>query len=115
MVLAVIGFAPLLQGHSMRWWALGSSALCIAVALTLPAVFGPANRVLSRIGAWLFNWVVHTPITALMFYGVLTPAGVSARVLGRDALRLRFNAGSPSYWIPRNPSGPERGSMSRQF
>ena len=115
MLLAVVGLAPLVKGHSARWWILGGSAFCITLALAFPTLFAPANRHLSRFGAWLYYWAVNAPITALIFYGVVTPVAVVARMLGRNALQLRFDAAAESYWIQRRPPGPEHRSMSPQF
>jgi hypothetical protein len=37
------------------------------------------------------------------------------RLLGKDLLRLRRDPGAPTYWIERNPPGPEPESMANQF
>jgi hypothetical protein len=87
----------------------------MALAAAFPALFGPANHYVSQFGAWLYRWTVNPAITGLVFYGVVTPAGVAARVLGKHGLQLRFNAEAESYWMPRRPPGPERDSMARQF
>jgi hypothetical protein len=54
-------------------------------------------------------------VIALMFYVVFVPVGLILRALGKDTLRLKPDKKAPSYWIPRNPPGPSRGSMTKQF
>ncbi len=51
----------------------------------------------------------------LLFFVTVTPIGLVMRVLGKDTLRLRFDRGAPSYWIERQPPGPEPGTMRQQF
>ena len=38
-----------------------------------------------------------------------------AFALGKDPLRRRFDRDATSYWIERDPPGPEPDSMKRQF
>jgi hypothetical protein len=37
------------------------------------------------------------------------------RALGKDVLKLRFDADASSYWIERSPPGPAPGGMKNQF
>jgi hypothetical protein len=37
------------------------------------------------------------------------------RALGKDPLRLRFDRGAATYWIPREPPGPPPDSFTDQF
>jgi hypothetical protein len=43
------------------------------------------------------------------------PMGLLLRVLGKDLLSLKRKPDSTSYWISREPPGPEPGTMSKQF
>jgi len=42
----------------------------------------------------------------LMFYGLFTPIGLFMRLIGRDALKLKFQRGTPSYWQDAEPAPP---------
>jgi hypothetical protein len=37
------------------------------------------------------------------------------RLLGKDPLRLKFDREASSYWIKREPPGPDPDGMPRQF
>jgi hypothetical protein len=50
-----------------------------------------------------------------LFYLAFVPIGLLMRLAGKDPLRLRRDAGSASYWIPRRPPGPPPDSMTNQF
>jgi hypothetical protein len=53
-------------------------------------------------------WVVSHLVLAGVFYGMFTPLGLAMRLWGRDALRLRPDAGAGSYWEPRPGLPPAR-------
>jgi hypothetical protein len=42
-------------------------------------------------------------ILGTLFYLILTPLGLVFRIMGRDALHLRFDRGVPTYWVKREP------------
>jgi hypothetical protein len=44
--------------------------------------------------------------TALLFFGLFTPAALMLRLLGRDALSLKREPKSRTYWIVRNSTAP---------
>jgi len=52
---------------------------------------------------------------AVIFFAVMTPAGLIMRWLGRDPLRLALDRGATSYWIERRPPGPAPDTMRNQF
>jgi hypothetical protein len=41
--------------------------------------------------------------------------GLFMRMLGKDLLRLKYDPDARSYWILREPPGPEKDSLHRQF
>jgi hypothetical protein len=67
-----------------------------------------------RVGLALHR--VTAPLAmSLMYYGAVVPAGLLLKVLKKDLLQLERDPTTVSYWIQRNPPGPERGSMSKQY
>jgi hypothetical protein len=59
--------------------------------------------------------IVNPIVTAILFFLVFTPAGLMARLLGKDPLRLKPAREADTYWISRHPPGPEPATMSKQF
>lgn len=114
LVFAVVGLWPLMEGGAVGAWALGIGAVFILVALARPGLLRPLNRLWFRFGL-LLNKVVNPLVMGLLFYFTVTPIGLLMRALGKDPLRLRFDRGAPSYWIERQPPGPEPETMRRQF
>jgi hypothetical protein len=110
----LVGLAPLRRHHPIRLWAIGAAIVFLGVALIAPHVLKPLNRVWMQLGRLLGK--VTTPIvTGLLFYLVFTPAGLLARLLGKDPLRLRFDPQANSYWRERRPPGPPPENMANQF
>lgn len=48
---------------------------------------------------------VTRAVLALVFYGLITPLGVTMRLFRRDALALRRDPSRDSYWTPHDPGG----------
>ncbi len=112
-VFGFLGFLPLLRHGEPRYWALAAAAVFLVLSLAAPSRLAPLNRLWFRLGAAMHS-VVSPVIMGLLFYCAVTPMGVFLRLLGKDLLRLR-RSDADSYWIPREPAGPEPDSMNRQF
>ncbi|MBF0353800.1 MAG: hypothetical protein HQL43_00995 [Alphaproteobacteria bacterium] len=111
---AIIGLWPLFKGLDARLWALFLAALFLAVSLIRPALLKPLNRVWFLFGL-LLHKIVSPLIMGLLFFLTVAPTGLIMRALGKDMLRLKRDPEAASYWILRDPPGPEAGSMTRQF
>lgn len=109
----VVALLPLFWGR-LYWWALGVSAGFLVVAWLFPAALSPLNRLWFRFGL-LLHAVINPIVLGIMFYGVVLPTGLVMRALGKDPLRLRFDRNVRSYWIKRDPPGPQPGSFRDQF
>jgi hypothetical protein len=105
---------PLLRGHAWRWWALPCSVVFLFAAVLAPKVLGPLNRAWTALGM-LLHKITNPVILGIFFYLVFAPFGWVLRRMGKDFLRLRAAPEAASYWIPRDPPGPEPASMSKQF
>jgi hypothetical protein len=114
VVFLIIAAWPLIRGSSPHWWALGVAAAFALVTAVSPKLLGPLNRWWMKLGIVLGK-VVGPVALGILFFGVLVPTGVLMRLAGKDPLRLRRDAGMPTYWIRREPPGPPPDSMTNQF
>jgi len=110
----VVGLLPLLQGHALRIWALPLAAGFLVVAMIIPGILSPLNRLWTRFGLLLHS-IVSPFALAILFYGVVTPTGLLMRLFGKDPLCLNLDKNAASYWIERIPPGPEAASLKNQF
>ena len=113
VVFSVIGLLPLAFGGTPRWWSLGIAGALLLIAIVWPPLLSPLNRVWFLVRLVL-NWLLIYVTMGLLFYAVFTPVGLTARALGKDSLRRRYDRTAASYWIHRD-RGPPPESMKNQF
>lgn len=113
-VFAIVGLWPLMSSGGLRWWALGVSGIFAVLALLAPAVLAAPNRAWAQLGI-LLGKVVSPIMLGVLYYLVFTPMGLFMRLLGKDPLRTRYEPAAQSYWIRREPPGPEPSSLNNQF
>lgn len=114
VVFLIIALLPLLWQGSIRPIALGIALAFLAVSLIVPAWLAPLNRLWLKFGALLHS-ITSPIILGVMFFLVITPVGFLMRLAGKDLLRMKFDRDCASYWIRREPPGPEKNSLKRQF
>ncbi len=113
-VFALIGLYNLWHsGRAWPWLALVAAAF-LAVALIRPALLAPLNKLWMKLGL-LLGAIVNPLVLGLLFFLVFTPMALIARLVGKDFLRLKRRPEAKSYWILREPPGPEPVSMKDQF
>lgn len=114
VVFALFGLWPLVADEAVRWWALGLSAAFLGLALARPAVLQPLNRLWTKFGL-LLHRLTNPVIMAVLFFLTIVPLGLIMRVLGKDSLFLIPDPQAKSYWIEREPPGPDPETMPNQF
>jgi len=113
----------LLAGYGLlfKGWSLVVVLSLVAVALAfvllgflVPRVLRPLNWLWFQLGQ-LLGKIVSPVVLGAIFFLILTPVSLVARLFGRDALRLKRKASQTSYWLDRAPPGPEPESFKNQF
>ena len=114
VVFAIIGFWPLISSGSVRLWVLALALVFLSLALFAPKTLTPLNRLWLKFGL-LLHKVVNPVVMAVMFFVVITPTALVVRFLGKRLLDKSFDPDAESYWIHREPPGPEPADMKNQF
>lgn len=114
VVFALVGLLPLVHGGAIRPWALIVAGAFLVVALAVPRVLRPANRLWFRFGR-LLHGIVTPVVLGLVFFSTVTPTALILRLTGKDPMTLRFEPERQSYWIRRDPPGPPPETMKNQF
>ena len=114
IVFLIVALWPLPGGGPARLWALAIAAAFALISLLRPRLLAPLNRAWTRLGLTLHK-VVNPIVLGLIFAITIVPTGLVFRLLRKDPLRLRRDPALDSYWIRRDPPGPEPKSMQRQF
>jgi hypothetical protein len=115
----LVGGAFLLLGALLwrRGWVVGAwipaalGGMLLLAGLTIPTRLGPVYR------GWMAFALVISKVTTPLFMGliyflVLTPSGLIARLFGHRP--LEHTQGVANYWQSR-PAGTGRGKMEHQF
>ena len=111
IAFGVIYAFQLWSGDANPVW-LAVSLIFAVITLVMPRVLQPLLGVWMRIGG-LLHVVVSPVLLVLFFFGAVVPIGLALRLFGKDPLRLRRGAGS--YWIERQPPGPEPRTMTEVY
>jgi hypothetical protein len=115
--LVLIAVCGLVYGYGY-WGGAPSTAWLIAalvfatITLAVPRVLQPLLGLWMKIGGLLH--VIVSPVLLVLFYfGAVLPIGLVLRLSGKDLLRLRRS--DKTYWIERQPPGPEPKTMTEVY
>jgi hypothetical protein len=110
----IVAVWPMLHSKSFRPLGFVAAGIFLTLALTVPVLLAPLNRLWTKFGL-LLHRITSPIILGIMFFGVITPIGLLMRLAGKDLLRTKFDINADSYWIKREPPGPEKTSLKQQF
>ncbi|WP_407676652.1 SxtJ family membrane protein [Peristeroidobacter soli] len=103
-----------------RGWPTIISSLCTLTGVSLallawlaPSRLSPVNRAWFAIGE-LLGRVVSPIALGFIFFALITPVSIIARLFGRDELHLNRRPAA-SYWIPRETTRIDPCSFRQQF
>lgn len=114
-VLGIIGIVPLVFGSGgPRWWALVPGGAILAAAYLAPGLLEPLNRLWFKLGM-LLHKVINPIVLGLIFAVIITPTALGMRLFGRIPITRSPDPAAASYWIPRDPPGPEPETLKNQF
>ena len=113
VVSAIIGLFPLIHGGEIRPWAFGCAAVFVALAYGSPKALRPLNYAWFKFGM-LLHKIISPLIMGLIYVIAIVPTGLVMKIGGKNQLALKKEE-KDSYWIKREPAGPEQDSFERQF
>ena len=94
--------------------ALGIATVLLSILTAAsPERLSPLNRAWFALGLFLGK-LVNPIVLGAIFFLMLTPIAVLTRFRGRDELKLKKRS-TASYWVKRDPAGPEPESFKNQF
>ena len=107
-VFFVLGCVLLWYQRPSNPYFLAIGAALIAGGLVVPGVLKPLQRAWMAL-AVVLGFIMTRVILSLLFYLVVTPIGMAARLVGKDFLERRIDKSSESYWHMREASGEDHG------
>ncbi len=91
----------------------GLSGVFVLIAWLRPNLLEPLNKAWYLLGIFLGK-IVSPLILGIMFFLMITPLAIGMKLAKRDVLFLKKRK-TNSYWIDRNPQGPDSESFKNQF
>lgn len=114
VVLALFSAVSFWKAGSVWPYLLGAGGLFGLFAFVAPTLLTPLNRLWMKFGLLLHK--IMTPLVmGVLFFAVIAPFGLTMRLFGKDLLGLKIEPARESYWVARNPAGPDASSMPNQF
>ena len=98
-------------GDANSAWLVAATAFA-AITIAVPRILQPLLTVWMKIGG-LLHFVVSPILLVLFFFGAVLPIGLVLQLFGKDPLRLK--RGAKTYWIERQPPGPEPRTMKEVY
>jgi hypothetical protein len=114
IVLGLLGGLFFLRQKDFYAYFLIFSAAFLISGLVLPALLKPVQRIWMSL-AIVIGWFMTRVILTVLFYLVVTPIGILARIFGKRFLDTKFDGNTDSYWIARKSAAVERKSYENQF
>jgi hypothetical protein len=84
------------------------------LAFVGPVVLKPLQRAWMAM-AVVMGFVMSRIIVAVVFYGMVTPIGLTGRLAGKKFLELKMDKAASSYWIRRDQTQTGKSACERQF
>ena len=88
--------------------------ILIVFGTTIPFTLKPIYWVWMII-ATILGWVMTRVILSILFYIIVTPIGLIARLLGKQFIELQWNKESSTYWNYRSGDTFEKEKYEKQF
>lgn len=99
------------QEFAIFLWSFGSLTFLTAITgtrLGLPCYYLWMGFV------YVMSQIMGYTVLTLIYFLVVTPIGLLGRLMGRDRLLRRHQAGATSYWL-QSPAGTDASRIERQY
>ncbi|MDR3667890.1 MAG: SxtJ family membrane protein [Ignavibacteriaceae bacterium] len=113
-VIFLFGCLLLWKHKPSQFYFLSIGAALILLGLIFPVILRPLNKIW-MILAILLGWIMTRVILSLLFYIVITPIGLIARISGKHFLDLKIDKSRTSYWDKRKNVQVSPADYERQF
>tara|TARA_B100000029_G_scaffold504528_1_gene583553 strand:- start:288 stop:677 length:390 start_codon:yes stop_codon:yes gene_type:complete len=89
------------------------SLIIFLIAIFVPKILSPFNNIWNRFSI-LLSKIVNPIVLGIIFYLIITPIGIIAKLFGRDILKLRKN-NVKSYWTDKEKIKYDKNSFKNQY
>ncbi len=113
MILFIAGYL-IYKGRGVDLIIISLGFSFIGSGFILPAIIKPVYLIWMNF-AVILGWFMTRLILGLVFYFIVTPIGVSARLFGKEFLELKKSLENNSYWNYKDKDKSDPLEFERQF
>lgn len=113
-VFSAIGAVMLYRGNPGFWWLLIPGGILVLLGWLAPGLLKPLHRPWMLL-ALIMGWLMTRLILSLLFYLILSPIAIIARLAGTEFLDLKWPDKRESYWLAREKKIDEKSTYEKQF
>lgn len=84
------------------------------LGLIIPSILKPLQKVWMGM-AVIMGFFMTRVILTILYFGVLTPLAIAAKIFGKKFMELKPNKDKPSYWNIREVKELDKKDYERQF
>jgi hypothetical protein len=114
IVLGLLGIWFFWVGKEGKYLLIIGAILFSSLGLIFPLVLKPFQKLWMTL-AILMGWLVTRVIVTVLFYLVVTPIGIFAKLCGKKFLNVKLDKSADSYWIKRTHTTPDKQAYEKQF
>jgi hypothetical protein len=114
VVLILISLLLWYLGKTTSFYFSAIGGLFIILAITAISVLRPFHKLWMML-ALAMGFVMSRVILTLLFYIVLTPVGIIAKIFGKKFMPLGFDKNAKTYWEKRSTTSKQQIDYDRQF
>lgn len=113
-ILTIIGFFLLWKKNDNYDYILYLAAAFFIIGLFSPSVLKPVYKVWMALSV-VMSFIMTRVIMVIIFYLIVTPAGLIASLTGKKFLDMKIDKSVKSYWIAREKTLKVKSDYERQF
>ncbi len=113
-ILTIIGFFLLWKKNDNYDYILYLAAAFFIIGLFSPSVLKPVYKVWMVLSV-VMSFIMTRVIMVVIFYLIVTPAGLIASLTGKKFLDMKIDKSVKSYWIAREKTLKVKSDYERQF
>lgn len=114
IILAIIGFFLLWKKNNYFEYSFYLAAAFFIPGLILPSALKPVYKVWMALSV-VMGFIMTRVIMIIIFYLIVTPLGLIARITGKNFLDMKIDKNAKSYWIVREKMQKVKSNYERQF
>ena len=114
IALGVLGGLLLWREKPYYFYCVSAGIAILLSGFAFPEALKPFQKVWMTISI-LMGWFMTRLILIVLFYAILTPIGIIARLCGKKFIDRALDKNVKSYWIIKTPEKRGNSSYEQQF